>query len=425
MDKQKVEVMENVQYDDEFLRKRRFMTVIPLLVVPFASILFLVLGGGQDYAGEPVAQQPALNIALPSAVTEQDSTENKLTYYERADRDSVKRSQMRALDPYLSSERELAFHLPEAPEAGANVDGIRSGYNSRGPEESEAKVYERLDALNRALKEPQGHSEAPYPTSSPSTAHAEQAHLDRLEAMMEGMQADSGSDPEMAQVNNVLEKILDIQHPDRMREKLRERSALHRGQVYVVRPYPSDETVSVLDGDHSSAGGNGFFAMENEALDTLQRNAIGAVLVEDQTVVNGSTVKLRLTADIYVNGKLIPQDQWVYGTANIQGERLAIEVNSILYDGMIFPVQLGVYDLDGMSGIYIPGAITRDVAKESADRSMQSLGLMSLDPSIGAQAMSAGIEATKSLLGKKVKLVKVHLKAGYKVYLKDEQTQGE
>jgi hypothetical protein len=45
---------------------------------------------------------------------------------------------------------------------------------------------------------------------------------------------------------------------------------------------------------------------------------------------------------------------------------------------------------------------------------------MSLDPSVGAQAMSAGIEATKTLLSRKVKLIKVMVKAGYKIYLKDD-----
>ena len=69
---------------------------------------------------------------------------------------------------------------------------------------------------------------------------------------------------------------------------------------------------------------------------------------------------------------------------------------------------------------HIPGAINRDVAKASADRSLQTLGVASLDDSWGAQAAGAGIEAAKSLLSKKVKLVKVVVKAGYMVLLRDE-----
>ena len=77
--------------------------------------------------------------------------------------------------------------------------------------------------------------------------------------------------------------------------------------------------------------------------------------------------------------------------------------------------------MDGMAGICIPGAITRDVAKESADRSMQEVSFSTMDPSIGAQAASAGITAAKTLFSKKVKLIKVTLKAGYHVLLRDEK----
>jgi hypothetical protein len=42
-----------------------------------------------------------------------------------------------------------------------------------------------------------------------------------------------------------------------------------------------------------------------------------------------------------------------------------------------------------------------------------------MDPSLKAQAASEGIRAAKSLLSKKVKQVKVTLKAGYQVLLRD------
>jgi hypothetical protein len=40
---------------------------------------------------------------------------------------------------------------------------------------------------------------------------------------------------------------------------------------------------------------------------------------------------------------------------------------------------------------------------------------------LGAQAASAGIDAAKGLIRKKAKLVKVTVKAGYRVLLKDEK----
>ena len=76
--------------------------------------------------------------------------------------------------------------------------------------------------------------------------------------------------------------------------------------------------------------------------------------------------------------------------------------------------------MDGLAGIYIPGAISRDVAKQSADNSLQLMELTTLDPSLKAQAAAAGINTVKSMLSKKVKQVKVMVKAGYRVLLRDK-----
>ncbi len=46
------------------------------------------------------------------------------------------------------------------------------------------------------------------------------------------------------------------------------------------------------------------------------------------------------------------------------------------------------------------------------------ISVPSLDPSLSMQAANAGISAAKNLLSKKIKLVKVTVKAGYKIWLK-------
>ncbi len=104
-------------------------------------------------------------------------------------------------------------------------------------------------------------------------------------------------------------------------------------------------------------------------------------------------MKLRLVNDVYIDGVLIPKGTFVFGTASLNGERLVINIKSIRYKNSLYPVDLSVLDIDGMDGIYIPGAITRDVARQSADHAVQNIGLTNLNPSIGVQAASAGIEA--------------------------------
>src|SRR5690606_34461312 len=118
---------------------------------------------------------------------------------------------------------------------------------------------------------------------------------------------------------------------------------------------------------------------------------------------------------------LIPKDHFVFGTATLTGDRLQVSIGSMRYGASLFPVSLAVHDMDGMSGIYIPGAITRDAVKQSGEQSLQGIGMLSLNPSLGAQAASAGIELGRNLLGRKIKLVKVQVKAGYRVLLLDEK----
>ncbi|HAL82935.1 MAG TPA: conjugative transposon protein TraM, partial [Mucilaginibacter sp.] len=122
---------------------------------------------------------------------------------------------------------------------------------------------------------------------------------------------------------------------------------------------------------------------------------------------------------IYVNGRMIPKGSFVYGICELNNERLIIKIASIRYLNNILPVALSVYDLDGMEGLYVPGSIGRDAAKNGVGDAVQSMQLMSMDQSVGTQAAGAGIEAAKGLFGHRVKQIKVKIKAGYEVLLKD------
>ncbi|HSZ85685.1 MAG TPA: conjugative transposon protein TraM, partial [Puia sp.] len=151
----------------------------------------------------------------------------------------------------------------------------------------------------------------------------------------------------------------------------------------------------------------------------VKQNSIEAVIPENETLVSGATVKLRLLNDIFINGIKIPKNEFVFGMASLSNERLKIVINSIRYQNNILPVSLSVYDMDGMAGIYIPGSINRDVSKESADDAISTIGLTPVDQSVGAQAAVAGIQAAKTLASKKIKLIRVNIRSGYKVLLRD------
>ena len=153
-----------------------------------------------------------------------------------------------------------------------------------------------------------------------------------------------------------------------------------------------------------------------------EKNTISACVHTRQTVTDGQTVRFRLLEPMSVSGREIPRNALVVGTAKLQGERLSIIISSLEYRGSIIPVELSVYDTDGQAGIFIPGSMERNAAKEIAANMGTSVGSsVNISTDAGAQlAADLGkglIQGTSQYFAKKMRTVKVHLKAGYKVLL--------
>lgn len=410
------------------LKHRKMLLVLPILALPFLTAIFWALGGGKmDAANSAAPQQKGFNLKLPNANLKEGLPLDKMNYYDLAALDSAKLDELIKKDPnYLSQ----SFQIDSTEDSSAVTQRKeRLGLNKsvyRDP--NEEKVHQKLEALQKAINIPlavpeQNRDYTKIVKSNETSLHSND--VDRLEQMMQSMSdGQESQDPELQQLGGMLESILDIQHPNRVQEKLKKASEAQRGQIFTISTKEYEDPVSSLQSktlNSSEYKQNGFYSLNEFQNEDLMQNAVEAIIYETQTIVNGSTVKFRLMNDIFINGIKIPKDNFLFGTASLKGERLTINISSIRYNNSLFPVDLSVYDMDGLVGIYIPGAINRDVAKASADRSMQTLGVASLDDSWGAQAAGAGIEAAKSLLSKKVKLVKVVVKAGYKLLLHDEK----
>ena len=152
------------------------------------------------------------------------------------------------------------------------------------------------------------------------------------------------------------------------------------------------------------------------------KNTISACVYGAQSVTDGQAVKLRLLEPMAVADKIIPRNAVVIGTAKIQGERLDIEITSLEYAGTIIPVELVVYDTDGQPGIFIPNSMEMNAVREVAANMGGSLGSsINISTNAGAQLASdlgkGLIQGTSQYIAKKMRTVKVHLKAGYKVML--------
>lgn len=402
-------------------RKRKILWLLPLLLLPFTTLFFWAMGGGAPTATEGQPKR-GFNLKLPAANLEDEESFDKLQYYDRAAQDSSRLNDLRKKDPNYSY--DTLTPVRDSLTRSRQRSGLAL---SRFQSPEEKKVYERLEALQRAVSSPP-ETKTVKPAETEAELPIANSQSRALEEMLQSMETASEPDPELAQIGGMLENILDIQYPERMQHKLREQSKSNRGRVYGIATEQQENVISniALQQSHKAAfappaGHNGFYGLEENSTEAFQDNAVSAIIAKTQTVVNGATVKMELAQEIYINGQVIPKGTFVVGTASLKGERLTIEIQSIRYGNSLFPVELTVYDMDGLNGIYIPGAINRDVAKASADRSMQTLGVTTLNDSWSAQAAGAGIEAAKGLFSKKVKLVKVILKKGYRILLKDEK----
>lgn len=426
--------MENNRKSIQVLRQRKMFLVAPLLTLPFITVLFWLLGGGKmETTNAQSLPKKGFNIELPNPRLEETTSQDKMSYYDEAALDSIKMEELVKKDPNYVSYSFLgdSTEISDGVVAEGKNSGRRKGALNTAVyrDANEEKVYAKLEALQKVINQPMSkprlqNDYGEYGNQNVSTIHSKD--VDLLEQMMQSMNESDAEDPELQKLSGMLENILDIQHPDRVQEKLRKASEANKGQVFSITAKRKDSPVTLLQNAKKSNTvetkmlANAFYSFEEIESPTVNQNSVEAVIHETQTLVNGSIVKLRLNNAIFINGALIPKDNFFFGVAILKGERLTIKINSLRYNNSIFPVDLSVYDMDGLEGIYIPGAISRDVAKASADRSIQTLGVTPLDDSWGAQAAGMGIEAAKNLLSKKVKLVKVVVKAGYQVLIRDE-----
>lgn len=405
------------------------MLVLPLLVIPFLTMGFWALGGGKGSSSESKVDTKGLNLHLPEANLKEDKAMDKLAFYDKADKDSIKRQEYMRSDPYYKADGELMGsadnQLKQMTEMTASkyhqtLNTSPYDVNRASPEK---KLMDKLAMLEKELGKPVDEAGEKHVDSMTNKGIEFAGQIDRLESMMQMMNNGSGEDPEIKQLDGTLDKILEIQHPERIKNRINEKPE-NKEVIYTISKELKEATISLLDTlKRTPDAGTGFYGLNDESISSEENEAIEAVVHENQILVTGAVIKLRLVNDVFINGTMIPKGNFVYGIASLNDERLNVEINSIRNNHSLLRVKLEVHDIDGLPGIYIPGTITRDVAKQSADNSFQLMELSSMDPSLKAQAASAGIDAAKNLLSKKIKLVKVMVKAGYKVLVKDKNVQ--
>lgn len=406
--------MEQQAKDEKTMKRRRLLLFVPVFAIAFGGLFYLALHVGSPRKDDKAATDTgALNTKLPEASL-QPSEKNKLEIYMQAEKDSAKWKEAELNDPYANRLEDLEPYADRDSYSPYPEEFSLKQKSSSDP--NEKKVNDRLEKLYSALSERENSMETSrYETAPPPDKRStDMAELEQqYQQMLASHNNTDTGDPEMKQIDGMLDKLLDIQYPDRVKERLQGNQNNRVRNALSVSPTPAIESTT------------GFYGLQSDTVtDTVSNQTILATIHETQTVQNGSTVKLRLLQDMYVGSKRIPAGNFVHGVCTINDERVIIQLFNVAYKNELLPIQLNVFDMDGLEGVHVPGAITRNAAKEGTGQLLQSVGTVStVDPSLAAQAAAAGIQTATGLLSRKVRNVQATVRAGHEVLLRNKQVQ--
>src|SRR5690606_19715437 len=115
------------------------------------------------------------------------------------------------------------------------------------------------------------------------------------------------------------------------------------------------------------------------------------VVEQTQTITGTETVRLRLLEAAKTPELILPKGTILIATAKFENPRLQLQVRSIEYEGVIVPVDLTVYDLDGQKGLSMPHIPERDALTEVAANMSQSSGTSIMMTQSAGQQVAADL----------------------------------
>ena len=147
-------------------------------------------------------------------------------------------------------------------------------------------------------------------------------------------------------------------------------------------------------------------------------NFIKAVIDENNKGYLGSRIRFRLLEEINVGKYKINKGTILYGQiSGFAMQRVNLNVISILKDGNILPVNLSVFDMDGMQGLYVPQSDFREMLREMGSNSVQGTQMDQGGESFFTSLFSSLFSSTSKTISNMIRQNKAKLKYNSYIYL--------
>ena len=381
--------------------------VLPLLALPFLLLFFYV---GVQFTKEHTSEKDQPKELSLSLGETQDSIMTKNDAYDAFFKKEDNRTMLGGLDKEEDSlynyDDQLSLDQKRKIDSLKSVTARQNKYREKGNPSSyynpnlsqrEDKDFKRSSEIIRMLNDKSyGKQENAYePESQKSLSKNE--NPDPVKYLKHQML-----------VMDSLEKARDPDYQSKLATEQKLKASKEKMQEFL------NSTFNVS----KSGINNGF----NAIYKVKENSFIKAVIDENNKGLLGSRIRFRLLEDIFVSNRKISKGSILFGQiSGFSMQRVEITIVSVFTKGEIFPVNLSIYDLDGMKGLYVPQSVFRDMIREMGSNSIQGtqmdMGGQGFFTSLGSKLFTSTSKSIANL----IKTNKAKLKYNSYVFLIDEK----
>lgn len=375
--------------------KKPYM-VIPLIILPFIGILYFLFFGNSDNSDQDLqaaqVTTEGLNSDLPNA-SESIITPDRMEAYKEA----LKKRRL-----------ESGLNELEGPEQKRKLE-----------DETSARKMDSLQQIFANSKKEKNRKQK----AAENRERAIAAASDTRNALMKLR------NKQTATKNGVKNRNSKPQAPkDRKGRELEEfkkqmnyLDSLQNPEKYAVKEIEQEETDPAFEISKTKTNivNTDYF---NTIMADRKKTLITAILDEGIKAWEGSRVRIRLLEPIFIDGRLLEKGQYLYGICSgFKSQRLLINVSSVVIEGEILPMNVSLYDNDGIEGIYIPDSSFRTFTKELGANSSQ--GQIRLEQSANNntqalyQSITRAVQSSSRAVQKALRKNKARLKYNTQVFL--------
>lgn len=379
--------------------------ILPLLALPFL-LLFAYVGDQLMKDDKPPEKPKELSLSLGET---QDSIMSKNDAYDAFFQKEDNRTMLGGLDKekdsLLSYDDQLSLAQKRKIDSLKAISSRKNGYQAKAnpssyydpkQQQNEDKDYKRSSEIIRMLNEKsygsQENKYADMPKEKPQSVQPDPVKYLKQQML----------------VMDSLEKARDPEYQSKLAAEERLKSNKEKMEEFL------NSTFNV-----SKSGINNVF---NAFYREKENSFIKAVIDENNKGFLGSRIRFRLLEDIFVGNRKIDKGSILYGQiSGFSMQRVDLKIVSVFTRGEIFPVNLSIYDVDGMKGLYVPQSVFRDMIREMGSNSVQGtqmdMGGQGFFTSIGSKLFTSTSKSIANL----IKTNKAKLKYNSYVFLIDEK----